>query len=112
MAADLLPITVVLAIKNEEGKVVERVIPKSEFRKKFAIFFFDNESGDKSLDWLQIGITELLGMDLYQDLFLDFTAGISLYPKLKQAGFSEGVKLPLTLKLKIAKNLNVRSTSL
>ncbi len=103
---DLGAATKSVTFTDEEGQMIERVIPKSEFRKKVALFFFENESGDPALDWLQYGITFLLGNDLLQDLFLDITPGASFYGKMKEAGFPEGIGLPLTLRNKIAKDLH------
>jgi serine/threonine-protein kinase len=59
---------------NEEGLTIERSIPKSEFRKKVALCYFDNETGDPELDWLQYGIVNALRTDLIQDLYLNVGA--------------------------------------
>jgi hypothetical protein len=69
--SDLGAATTSVAVETEEGKTVERVVPKSEFRKHLAVFFFDNESADSALDWLQYGITWGLVEDLMQDVFID-----------------------------------------
>ena len=42
--ADLGAATTAVAVETEEGETVERVVPKSEFRKHIALFFFDNEN--------------------------------------------------------------------
>ncbi len=105
-----------ITLQDEEGNTVEAVIPKSEFRKKISVFFFDNTSGDSTLNWLQYGIPLALMSDLDQDLFLNvklgfdekrmFVKSIDDFPniaeKMKKAGFPEGVGLPLTLKRKVA----------
>jgi serine/threonine protein kinase/tetratricopeptide (TPR) repeat protein/TolB-like protein len=87
---------------DEEGLTIERTIPKSEFRKKVALTYFDNETGDPELDWLQYGIVMALRIDLVQDLYLNVGAGFD--SKLKEAGFNEGVGVPLTLKREIAQD--------
>ena len=87
---------------DDEGMTIERSIPKSEFRKKVALAYFDNETGDPELDWLQYGIVNALRIDLIQDLYLNVGAGLD--PKLKAAGFEEGVGVPLTLKREIARD--------
>jgi serine/threonine protein kinase/tetratricopeptide (TPR) repeat protein/TolB-like protein len=99
---DLGTTTKTVTYTDEEGKTVERIIPKSEFRKKVALCYFDNKSGNSALDWLQYGIVSALRMDLIQDLYL--TVGVGFDPKLKEAGFEEGVGVPLTLKREIAQD--------
>ena len=87
---------------DDDGLTIERTIPKSEFRKKVALTYFDNESGDPELDWLQYGIVGALQIDLAQDLYLNI--GFGFDPKLKQSGYKEGVGVPLTLKREIAQD--------
>ena len=87
---------------DEEGKTVERIIPKSEFRKRIALFYFDNKTGDPGLGWLQYGIVKALEVDLIQDLYLSIVSGF--YSPLEEAGFKEGAGVPLTLKRKLAHN--------
>jgi len=60
-----------ITVEDETGETVERIVPKREFRKSLASFYFDNVSGDTALDWLQYGTTIALQSDLAQDLFLD-----------------------------------------
>ncbi len=99
---DLGAATKTIIYMDDEGMTIERVIPKSEFRKKVALCYFDNESGDSTLNWLQYGIVEALRIDLAQDLYLNVGAGFD--PKLKEAGFQEGVGVPLALKREIARD--------
>ncbi|MCK4311252.1 MAG: tetratricopeptide repeat protein, partial [Candidatus Cloacimonetes bacterium] len=107
---DLGATTKIVTIENEEGEKIERVIPKSEFRKKIVIFFFENESADSTLNWLQYGIEFALILDLSQDIFLQvssiytgsFDISSPVYEKMKRAGFPKGIGLPFTLKKKIA----------
>jgi tetratricopeptide (TPR) repeat protein/TolB-like protein len=103
---DLGATTTSISYTDEEGQTVERVIPKSEFRKKVALFFFDNESGDSTLDWLQYGIPDMVGYDLSQDIYLEITSGYNFYKIIKEKGFPQAVQVPLTLKKKIADDLH------
>jgi tetratricopeptide (TPR) repeat protein len=96
-----------VTLKDEEGNSIERVIPKSEFRKGVASFFFENEEGDSTLDWLQYAIPYLVCYDLLQDTFIETRDGYELYNRVKREGFLEGIDLPLTLKMKIANNLHL-----
>jgi len=100
--------TTTVTLKTEEGQTVERVIPKREFLKSFSVFFFENKSNDPSQNWLQYAIPFLLNFDLSQDLFVQAQSGYLFYNKMKDAGFPEGVGLPLTLKSKIARELHAK----
>ncbi len=98
--------TTMVTLKNEEGQSVERVIPKSEFMKGLAIFFFENKTKDPSQDWLQYAIPTLLYLDLLQDLFINADRAYDLNEQIKAAGYQNRVGLPLTLMNKIARNLH------
>ena len=101
--------TKTVSIKDDEGNMVERVIPKNEFRKKIALFFFDNETNDSTLNWLQYGIAAGIYSDIGQDILFDVRAGFGweadLIKRVKKEGFTDGVGLPITLKKQIAKDL-------
>jgi tetratricopeptide (TPR) repeat protein len=96
-----------VTLKDEEGNSIERVIPKSEFRKRVACFFFESEAGDSTLDWLQYAVPYLVCYDLYQEIFIDTRDGYQLYNRVKREGYLEVVDLPLTLKMKIANSLHL-----
>ncbi len=98
--------TTTVTLETEEGRTIERVIPKSEFRKKIALFNFDNESDDASLDWLEWGLAYGLEMDLSQDLYIHFADWKRMHERLESAGHPEGVNLPRTLKADIAQQLH------
>ncbi len=109
---DLGAATKTVIVEDENGKKIERVIPKSEFRKNIALYFFDNESGDSTLNWLQHGLSEMLKLDLIQDIFIEiryaYEGGQStFYMKMIKAGFAEGIGLPLTLKREIAHDFHL-----
>jgi tetratricopeptide (TPR) repeat protein len=99
--------TETVVLEDDEGNTVERVVPKREFRKHAALFFFDNESGDSTLDWLRHGIVMALQMDLSQDAFLTTTLqGPQAGGRLAEAGFPNGVGVPLALKRQLARDHN------
>ena len=100
-----------ITIANELGQQETHYIPSETFRSRMVVFFWENKSGDGNLDWLQYGITELLVQDLRQDPFVlatspwkNFSSGF--YWRLRQGGFEDGVKVPLTLMRKIANEAN------
>ena len=76
-----------------------------------AVFFFENTSGDPELDWLQYGATELLVQDLQQNPFVLANSpwanfGNGFYMRMKQAGFRDGLDVPLSLMRQIASDAN------
>lgn len=99
---DLGATTTTVTLENEQGEKIERVVPKNEFRKRIAIFFFKNNSENNELDWLQFAIPNLLDHDLSQDLFIDARTPYEFYGKLRDAGFSRGLDVPVTLMQKTA----------
>ncbi|MCK5704794.1 MAG: hypothetical protein KAI29_26760, partial [Cyclobacteriaceae bacterium] len=68
---DLGAATETISFQDEEGKMIERMIPKNEFRHRITIYAFENESGDSTLNWLQYGLMRILDFDLDQVMFLD-----------------------------------------
>lgn len=93
--------------QDEDGNQIERIIPKSEFRKSVAVFPFDNVSGDTSMVWLQNGLMFGIMFDLTQDIYLDANPGFyeQNIAEMKSAGFPAGVDLPLSYKGKIAREM-------
>jgi tetratricopeptide (TPR) repeat protein/TolB-like protein len=94
--------TKTITVENEEGEKIERVVLKSEFRKKAALFFFSNESENPDYDWLQYCITTMTEYDLSQDIFIESTTAFRFIEKLKGAGFDDGLDIPFTLMKKVA----------
>jgi class 3 adenylate cyclase/tetratricopeptide (TPR) repeat protein len=105
---DLGAATKQITLEDETGQKIIREIAKSEFRKDVGLFFFDNQSGDTSLDWLQYGFPTLLQTDLSQDIFIhiDPPYSYNAINKLRDAGYPDGLKAPLMLKKKIANELH------
>lgn len=91
-----------VTMENEEGEMVERVVIKSEFRKKIAVFNFTNISGDNSLNYLQYSIPKMTEYDLSQDLFITAVSAAQFFDRLKDAGYPDGIGLPLNLMKKMA----------
>jgi len=100
-----------ISIANEEGVQETHFIPTESFRRRMAVFFFENSSSDPELDWLQYGVTELLVQDLQQNPFILATSpwanfGNGFYMRMKQAGFRDGLNVPLSLMREIADDAN------
>lgn len=100
-----------VSIANEEGVQETHYIPSESFRRRMAVFFFENESGDPELDWLQYGVTELLVQDLQQNPFVLASSpwanfGNGFYMRMREAGFSDGLDVPVSLMRDIASDAN------
>jgi len=100
-----------ITVSNELGQEEIHYIPSETFRRRMVVFFWQNESGDHELDWLQYGVTELLVQDLQQDPFVlanspwnNFSNGI--YARIRKAGFNDGLGMPRSLMRKIAIDAN------
>jgi TolB-like protein len=101
-STDLGAATTSVVVTDEDGNSIERVVPKSEFRKRVAVFAFDNESGNEDLAWLQYGIPVGLDMDLEQDMFVQSGTPDAMIAGLREAGFPDGTNVPLTLQRQLA----------
>ena len=100
-----------VTLTNELGQQEKHYVPRDSFRRRTAVFFWDNESGDPALDWLQYGLTDLLVQDLQQNPFLLINSPWEnlrhgFYARMKQAGFEDGLHLPLSLMREIAEDSN------
>lgn len=96
-----------VTVKDGNGRTIEREVPKSAFRRRMALLFFENTSGNKNLDWLQQGIPHVLWTDLAQDLYLDPRDGYDLAERIKKASFSHRDVLALGLERDIASYYNL-----
>ena len=99
---DLGATTTSVSVTDETGQKIQRVIPKSEFRKKVAIFSLENETGDTTYDWMMHAIPDMLKLDLIQDMYLDIESTYDFYKDIRDEGFIYAVGIPLILKKKIS----------
>jgi tetratricopeptide (TPR) repeat protein len=99
---DLGAATMAVTVTDEEGKRVERVIPKGEFRKRVAIFYFDADPADSVARMLAYAIPDALSVDLLQDLFVDVRQPGQFRDRLREAGFKDLTGVPLALARDIA----------
>ncbi len=102
---DLGATTTAVTVENEAGETVERIVPKGEFRKHIALYYFENESGDTALDWLQYGLTWALSGDLLQDMFIESRTDFT--DRFVRAGIEDGLGVPLALKRNIAEDVHM-----
>ncbi len=98
-------------VVNEDGLAVEEYIPKAGFQRSMVLFFWDNVSGDPTLDWLQYGITEMLAQDLDQNPYLNPVTAYTnyewgFYSRLRRASIDDALDVPLSLQREITDNSN------
>lgn len=104
---DLSATADLVTLANELGHEESHYIPRESYRRRLAMFFWDREGDDPELEWLQYGVTDLLTQDLQQNPFLLASSpwdnpADGFYPEMKEAGFDDGLAVPLTLKREIA----------
>ncbi|UCH83582.1 MAG: protein kinase [Candidatus Latescibacterota bacterium] len=101
-------VTETVAVTDEQGQTIERVIPKSEYMKNFAVYTFDNKTGDPNHDWIEMALATLMEVDLLQDQILNVRGAGDEYAlgQLHRAGFKSWTEAPWSLKRRIAKDSN------
>jgi tetratricopeptide (TPR) repeat protein len=105
---DLGAIQKSVMLEDEEGNKIERVIPKAEFRRRIALFFFENESLDTTTNWLQYAVPEMLRFDLAQDLFFNVITGYDFFDQMEKDEYPTGIGLPLILQKRISQNSHMQ----
>lgn len=93
-----------ITVQDEEGKEIQVVQVKNEFRKRVAFFFFENESNTGADEWLSAGIPVAMEYDLEQDLFFQVRGVYDMVQEIKKNNPTKRTGLPLTLMLKITRD--------
>ncbi|MFC1639785.1 protein kinase, partial [Gemmatimonadota bacterium] len=96
-----------ILLQDEDGNSIERVVPKSEFRKRLVIFYFDSDEVDPTHDWYGFGIAGALEVDLSQDLFFQLISPEQFATDFQERGYADGVGLPLTLRRELAEDAHI-----
>ncbi|MCK4414224.1 MAG: protein kinase [Candidatus Eisenbacteria sp.] len=92
--------TTTISLHTEDGGLITREVPRNEFRKRLALFPFDNSAADSTSDWLAHGIVDAIDVDLSQDPYVH--TGSGFVSAMKEAGFPRGTGVPWGLKREIA----------
>jgi Flp pilus assembly protein TadD len=105
-AEDLGAATTSVTVADEAGNVVEREVPKQEFRKRTVLFDFDADMlADDDL-WLTGFVPDAVYVDMLGDDFLDPVGPSQFREKLRRAGYPSLRGVPLALKREIAEELH------
>ena len=99
--------TTTVTVTDEQGQQIERVVARPELRKRVAMFFLDNASGDPELDWLQYGLSVGIANHLGRSMFVSVWTPYREYEgrgfaELRKAGFPDGLDAPKALMRSIA----------
>ncbi len=100
---DLGAVTETIEVEDENGTVTERVIPKSEFRRRLLVFYPEN-IGAAEDDWAREAIVVLQITDINQDVFVDAQLPASMPLTFTEAGFADGHLHSRVLQRKIARD--------
>ncbi len=99
-------------LSNEFGQTESHYVPRDSFRKKVALFFWDNSGGQQDDNWLQYGMAHLLVQDLSQNPYLIVSspyaggANSRYLSRMKQANVQDGLVKDLSLLREIADKFN------
>ena len=99
---DLGAATSTVTVLDEEGRAIEREIPKREFTRRIGVFAFVNESGESELDWLQLGVPWSLTLDLEQDSWIRPVTGFA--EELEGASAFSPSHIPLSRQRDLARD--------
>lgn len=96
-----------VVITDAAGVEQERLVPNAKYRRKLALYFWANDSGDESLDWLRYGFPLMLESDLDQNRFIATVTPFddALHTRLRRAGYEDGLAVPVALQQEIADDL-------
>ncbi|MBN2172086.1 MAG: tetratricopeptide repeat protein [Candidatus Krumholzibacteriota bacterium] len=100
---ELGAVTRTVAVRDENGAVSRRAVPKASFRRRVMVHYLAN-GGDPAADWARRGLALLLVDDLGQDPFLDVAAPFQFADALREAGHADGLDLPPALERKLARD--------
>ncbi len=104
--APLAPTSQRITVVDEDGNQRQAVVPKKAYRKRVALFQFDNAAGIDA-SWLQFGLPFMTANDLLQQNFIEPVASVAMREGLRKVGFDEGVNVPLSLKRDVVRELHV-----
>ncbi|MGI9545449.1 MAG: adenylate/guanylate cyclase domain-containing protein, partial [Cyclobacteriaceae bacterium] len=93
-----------ITVQDEEGKQIQVVQAKGEFRKSVAFFFFENQSDIGADDWLKAGIPVAMEYDLEQDPFVQIKGAYEMVQDIKKSQPTELAGLSNALMRKITQD--------
>ena len=101
--SDLGAATTAVTVETEDGEVIERVVPKAEFRKRTALFPLEPGTGieaDKS--WVAYAVPLALEIDLLSDDFVQLVTLGAIIEALGDLGVDDPRSVPSGLRREVA----------
>jgi tetratricopeptide (TPR) repeat protein len=92
-------------VDEQTGQVMEFEVAKKGLNQKVTGFFWDNQTGDESLDWLSYGSAWLVAQDLLRNPLITMQTPYtnqSIMTAVRNRGFEDATGEPLSLDLDIA----------
>lgn len=104
---DLGAATTAVSVETEDGETIERVVPKTEFRKRAALFPFDAGPGlGEDEAWLTYAAPIALEVDLAADDFFEAVAPSEFAHRLFELGLTDLRGAPLALRRQISQDFH------
>lgn len=103
---DLGATTLTLSAEDEAGNPVERVVAKSFFTKRVALFYLNNNTGNPDDDWVGQWVPNGLFIDLIQDIYFDNRSPYQMATALLESGYTSG-ETPIALMRDIARRFHL-----
>jgi hypothetical protein len=103
---DLGAATTSVTVADETGTLVEREVPKQEFRKRTVLFDFDADALAEDDLWLTSFVPHAVYIDILSDDFIDPVGPDQFVEKLRRSGFPQLRNVPLALKREIADDVH------
>jgi len=104
------PATEILSLTDvQTGKLVNYEVAKSGMSQKVQGFFWENKTGDESLDWLSYGAMWMVATDMMRNPIISIRTPYespAVMRTLISKGFDRGINEPLSLSLDIANDSN------
>ncbi len=104
---DLGATTREVILEDEEGKTLQRIVPKNEFIKTIAVFNFENFGDPDDHGWFSSGINTAILIDLGQDVFFQPKGTESFVDELRGAGVNNLDNVDFNLMRKIARDFRM-----
>ncbi|WP_198538347.1 tetratricopeptide repeat protein [Marinicella sediminis] len=98
-------------LDEETGQMVEYEVAKQGLNQKVTGFFWDNQTGDESLNWLSYGSAWLVSQDLLRNPLITIQTPYTsqnIMSAVRDRGFDDATGEPLSLDLDIAGDRNAK----
>ncbi len=103
---ELGAITQTIEVEDENGTMIERIIPKNEFRRNVLVFYAEN-SGSTDEDWARETISTMVAVDASQDVFVTMNLPVNMTRALQEVGSEDGHGLSRSLQRKLAQDAHI-----